>query len=182
MSDNILLYNTSLFNAVFPSAADFITEYHSCAIPATITDAEATTIYYLLYARYGNNPIANNDETQWKYKVFSVVYQYGPYWSRRKAIQDTLLALPDSEVMLGAKHIFNHANNPSVAPTTATLDELTFVNDQNVQSVKRNKVDGYMALWESLRADLTKNFLNQFKDLFKIVVTPENVIVYESDN
>ena len=42
------------------------------------TDANATTLYYLLYARYGNSHIVNTDENQFTYKLFSTIFMYGP--------------------------------------------------------------------------------------------------------
>lgn len=71
-------YDTKLMTEIWDNAADFVADYKTAGIPATITDANATTLFYLLYARYGNSPIANYDEEQFKYKVFSVIFQYGP--------------------------------------------------------------------------------------------------------
>ena len=71
-------YDTKLFTEVFDDAGSFVYYYKNIGIPTTISDANARTLYYLLYARYGNNPIANYDEEQFKYKIFSIVFQYGP--------------------------------------------------------------------------------------------------------
>ena len=71
-------YDTKLMTEVWSSASDFLTDYQAAGIPTTISTANATTLYYLLYARYGNTPIANYDENQWKYKMFSIIFQYGP--------------------------------------------------------------------------------------------------------
>lgn len=71
-------YDTKLMTEVWDSAADFVADYKTVGIPTTISDNNATTLYYLLYARYGNTPIANYDVNQWKYKMFSVIFQYGP--------------------------------------------------------------------------------------------------------
>jgi hypothetical protein len=45
---------------------------------STSNPDNVSLVYYLLYARYGNNPIANRDENQFKFKIFSVIFQYGP--------------------------------------------------------------------------------------------------------
>lgn len=71
-------YDTKLFTEIWDTAAEFVSDYQTVGIPTTISTQNATTLYYLLYARYGNTPIANYDETQWKYKMFSIVFQYGP--------------------------------------------------------------------------------------------------------
>ena len=71
-------YDTKLFTEIWDNAAGFVYDYNHVGIPATISDANANVLFYLLYARYGNNPIANYDEEQFKYKIFSVIFQYGP--------------------------------------------------------------------------------------------------------
>lgn len=77
-------YNTPLFTDVWSSVNEFMDEvfYGDYALPTDgILDMGAydyETTYYLLYARYGNNPIANMDVNQWKWKVSSVIFQYGP--------------------------------------------------------------------------------------------------------
>ena len=71
-------YDTKLMTEVWDSVNDFCYDYQHVGIPTTISVENAATLYYLLYARYGNTPIANYDITQWKYKMFSVIFQYGP--------------------------------------------------------------------------------------------------------
>jgi len=93
MSRMIPQYDTKLFTEVFDDAGTFVYHYNHIGIPKTISDANARTIYYLLYARYGNNPIANYDENQFIYKIFSVVFQYGPTWEKRLNVQETLRGL-----------------------------------------------------------------------------------------
>lgn len=76
--NNYPRFDTKLFTEIWDDPEDFIYDYQTNGIPMTITTANATTLFYLLYARYGNNPIANYDEEQWKYKMFSIIFQYGP--------------------------------------------------------------------------------------------------------
>ena len=57
-------YDTKLMTEVWSSASDFLTDYQTVGIPTTISNQNAATLYYLLYARYGNTPIANYDENQ----------------------------------------------------------------------------------------------------------------------
>lgn len=92
-------YDTKLFTDVFDDAGSFVYYYKNIGIPTTISDANARTLYYLLYARYGNNPIANYDEEQFKYKIFSVVFQYGPTWEKRLSVQETLRGLQLSDLV-----------------------------------------------------------------------------------
>ena len=91
-------YDTKLFTEVFDDAGTFVYYYKNIGIPTTISDTSAFTLYYLLYARYGNSPIANYDVEQWKYKIFSVVFQYGPTWEKRLEIQKTLREMQLSDL------------------------------------------------------------------------------------
>ena len=92
-------YDTKLMTDVWSQASDFLTDYQNAGIPTTISNQNATTLYYLLYAKYGNTPIANYDENQWKYKMFSIIFQYGPTWEKRLDIQTTLRGLQISDLI-----------------------------------------------------------------------------------
>lgn len=92
-------YDTKLFTDIFDDAGSFVYYYKNIGIPTTISEANARTLYYLLYARYGNNPIANYDEEQFKYKIFSVVFQYGPTWEKRLSVQETLRNMSLSDLV-----------------------------------------------------------------------------------
>lgn len=92
-------YDTKLFTEVWDSATDFVSDYNDVGIPTTITTQSATTLFYLLYARYGNNPIANYDEEQFKYKIFSIIFQYGPTWEKKLSLQYTLRGLELQDII-----------------------------------------------------------------------------------
>lgn len=92
-------YDTKLMTEVWSEASAFLTDYQNAGIPTTISNQNATTLYYLLYAKYGNTPIANYDENQWKYKMFSIIFQYGPTWEKRLDIQTTLRGLQISDLL-----------------------------------------------------------------------------------
>ena len=99
MSKMFPQYDTKLMTEVWSDASSFLTDYQAVGIPTTISNQNATTLYYLLYAKYGNTPIANYDENQWKYKVFSIIYQYGPTWEKRLDIQTTLRGLQIADLV-----------------------------------------------------------------------------------
>lgn len=84
-------YRTRTFADIFESADKFIETYQECAIPqllpTTSTDGfDLTTLYYLLYAMYGNSHIVFSDENQFIYNVFSLIYQHGPVWQKKMQI------------------------------------------------------------------------------------------------
>ena len=139
-------YITKTFVQVFPNYEKFKSDYDDLiplvsggVAPLTADNIQAT--YYLLFARYGNTPIVNYDETQFKMKLMAIICTYGPVWERKKAIQKSLRDLTEAELLQGAKQIYNHAFNPSTEPTTAQLEELTHINDQNVTNHKKAKME-----------------------------------------
>ena len=99
MNKMIPQYDTKLMTEVWSDASGFLTDYQNAGIPTTISNQNATTLYYLLYAKYGNTPIANYDENQWKYKMFSVIFQYGPTWEKRLDVQTTLRGLQIADLI-----------------------------------------------------------------------------------
>ena len=177
MSFSTNLTTNITFTDIYNNAEDFVNDYKTSGlyidsnndpnkISIKISDDSAKTLYYLLYARYGNSSIRNWDETQFKYKLFSTIFMYGPSWEKRLEVQAKLRALKEEELTLGAKQIFNHSYNPSTAPSTDTLDELKTINDQNVTKNQRSKLDAYNLLLSLLETDVTNEFLNKFKPLF----------------
>lgn len=177
---------TKKFVDVFESYNDFYYYYLHCGIPTTIAsdapdrESNLRTLYYLLYAKYGNNNITNLDENQWIYKVFSTIYKYGPTWEKKLDIQGKLRGIQDDDLLVGAKAIYNHAYNPETAPSTQTLDELTYINDQNTTNYKKSKMDAYTQLWGLLATDVTEDFLSRFSPLFKKFISPFTRL-YESE-
>ena len=182
-------YRTKKFSDVWNSAEDFTNEYQNIGIPVTIpvtaelgTAGTATTLYYLLYARYGNSTVASSDPTQFKYKLFTIIWQYGPSWAKELEIQGKVRALTDKELEAGSVQIYNNAQNPSITPSTNTDEELEFINAQNVTKNKRSKIEGYALVESLLKRDVTEEFLSKFKKLFRTVVEPELPLLYEEIN
>ena len=178
-------YSTMLFTNIWDNAEDFKDDYKASGLyneNNKISDTSAITLYYLLYARYGNSPIANRDVTQFQYKVFSIIFQYGPKWEKDLDIQAKVRALTDDEIRLGSKAIYNQALNPADAPSTATLEELTYINQQNTTNYKKSPLEGYTLLEQLLRDDITKIFVDKFNICFKKFVSNERPIIYVSED
>ena len=174
-------YRTRKFADIWPSADAFIQDYQASAIPQKLKVADATTLYYLLYARYGNSSIANSDENQFKYKIFSTIYIGGAPWAKKQEIQDKLRTMTEDEILAGTKAINNHAYNPQTAPTTDTVEELEYINEQNTTKYKKSKLDGYALLWAILNDGVTERFLREFRYHFLVVVEPQLPLWYVTD-
>lgn len=175
------MYNTKTFTQIYEDQENFLSDYNEIGLGGIDDEKLVVKLFYLLYAKYGNNPIANKDINQFKYKLFSTVFMYGPTWAKRLDIQKILREIPEPELLSGSRAIYNHAFNPSTSPSTATLDELTHINEQNTTNYKKSKMDAYMQLWDLLDIDVTNEFLNKFKGLFKQFVLPEDPLLYESE-
>lgn len=183
-------YDTYTFQDIWDEASKFKKDYTESELYITgqcLTDGTGNTVdnvtalYYLLYAKYGNSPIANFDVNQFKYKVYATIYQYGPNWQKELEVQQKLRALNDTELITGAKIIYNHAAHNGQAPATQDLDETNYIDDQNTTNYKRTKLDAYNNLILLLKTDVTQEFLNRFKPLFKTFVSPEIFPVYVSE-
>ena len=174
-------YSTMLFTDIWDEASEFVSDYKASGLynnVAKITDDSASMLYYLLFAKYGNSPIANKDVNQFQYKVFSIIFEYGPTWEKQLAVQKALRDLTVDDIRLGSKAIYNSALNPQTAPSTSTLEELTYINQQNTTNYKKSPLEGYAMLLDLLSTDVTKAFIDKFKICFKTFVTPERPLVY----
>ncbi len=183
----IPMYNTKLFKEVFDDPDTFKAEYkasHYYVINNTLSDDNIVLTYYLLYNKYGNNPISNYDEAQWKAKVFGTMFQYGPAWQQKLSIQEKVRSLgvaDDSEIYKGSKAIYNHAFNPETTPKTGDLTELEYINDQNTTQYKKSKLEGLALLAEVLRDDVTATYIDKFRKMFNPFVKPVRHRIYISE-
>lgn len=174
-------YRTRKFTDIYDNVDSFLADYSDNGLPMLVDTTNMTTLFYLLYARYGNSTIASSDENQFKYKLFSLVFQYGPTWAKRLEIQDKIRNLTEDELRESAKALYNHSYNPSTLPSTDTVDELLTINEQNVTKHRRSKTDAYALLNDLLETDVTEEFISKFKKLFITIVEPELPLWYVSN-
>lgn len=178
-------YTQTLSN-IYPTYEDFQNDYNNLGIPKRLKDTNGNaefleTIYVLLMGEYGNSSIMALSEGQFRLRLFTLIMSYGPQYERELEVQDTLLAMSDEELQVSSKAIYNTSLNPSVAPTTDTLDELTTINQQNVTKHKRSRLEAYSLLEELLNADLTKNFIKRFDHLFVRVLRTNQPLYYTTE-
>lgn len=174
-------FRTATFTQIWEDATSFVNEYHDLGIPTTISDENATTLYYILYSRYANSYISSSDTNRFKYDLFTIIWQYGPAWQKKLEIQKKLRELSDDQLLEGSRQIYNNANNPSNYPSNFTDDELQYINNQNVTKNRKGKLEGYALLLSLLEDDVTESFIKRFKKLFLTVVYPEAPLFYEND-
>lgn len=174
-------YRTRTFADVFPSADVLIQGFKSSPLGSFLSENDLGVIWYILSAKYMNSHIALSDENQFIMQVYQLLYAYGPTYVKKMEIQEKLRNLTEDEIMKGTKMIYNHAFNPNSQPSTATLEEIETINDQNTSNTKRSKIQGYSELYSILTTELTKMFVNRFKGLFLKIVEPERPLWYISE-
>lgn len=181
-------YRTKTFTDLYEDFDDFKADY-GVALPKTIRDTDPVspattenslkTLYYLLYARYGNSHIASSDENQFKMKLQAIIYQYGPTWEKQLDTQKAIRELTEDEIKAGSTVRYYKASNPTEG--FAIGEDVDYINDQTTQMYNKSPLDGYNNLMLLLRTDVTGNFLAKFRSLFLTVVNPELPLWYVSE-
>lgn len=186
------LYTTTTFRDIWGDDDEFMafvkgplledgTRDASLAAPIQprVSDKGIALTYWLLFAKYANSPIANYDIEQFAMKLLSTMFQHGPTWEKRLEIQEKLhsLNLDEGALFEGARAIYNSAANPDnhVDNPDKPLD---YVNSQNSSLYTRGKMDAYTFLWSLLRTDVSEEYLEAFRPLFKIFVAPEKPLLF----
>jgi hypothetical protein len=176
------MYNTKTFTDIYGELSDFQADKNTyittVGTNGVVTDATINLTYQLLYAKYGNSPIANLDENQFKAKIFTTIWQYGPTWEKKLAIQKDIRALSSTDILVGSKAIHNHALNPENLPSA---EELNYINEQDTTKYTKSKMDAYGQLYDLLVQDVTDVYLLKFKPLFQQVVN-SRAYLYESED
>ena len=187
----IQMSQTITFNQVWKNYDLFKTDYDASPFAGAIHEGEVIEgktmpdnlqiLYYLLYAKFGNSFITNLDDKQWKFKVFSTIWKFGPTWEKKLEIQAELkeLDIKSKDFLKGARAIYNKALNPESDPSTAALEELTYINEQTATNYEKSKMDALTQLWSLIVTDVTERFLERFTPLFKKIWNPG--ILFESE-
>lgn len=143
------------------------------------SNANLTTVYYLLFARYASNHINSDYPEQWKMKVMSTIFKYGPTWAKRLQIQENVRSMSDSDILKGDIAIYNNAMNSDTTPSTATWDTLEGINSQNVTLRKRGQLEAYALVDTLLKTDVTNEFMEKFENLFNFIASPQIPLWYD---
>lgn len=179
-------YRTRTLAQIWPTFDEFKEAYSKSALAIEFTPEgenglTMSQLYYMLYAHYGNSHIAYSDENQFKYYLYTLIYQYGPTVIRKREIRGRLLSLSDDELTAGGKAIYNSALNPSTAPSTSTLDELLTINSQNTTNYKKSTVEGLTTFLNLIEDDPVDAFVHRFRQLFIQVLSPDYPLLYTTE-
>ena len=182
-------FRTRTFSDLYPDAKTFTDGFNNSAFCITDSDVNPLEqlqsylpkIYYMLYAHYGNSHISFADENQFKYYLYTLLYQYGPVVMKEREIQEKLVLMSEDELIKGGKAIYNHSYNPNTEPSTNTLEELLTINDQNTTNYKKSLLEGYATLQALLKRDVLDEFVHKFKKLFVKVLAPDYPLLYVTE-
>lgn len=177
-------YNTESFSQIFPDFNSFkkcFDEDFDSYAKDCITSDSMKQLYWLLFARYADNPISNLTINRFKAKIVAITFQKAPTWERRLGVQASLRSLSEAELQTGARTIFNRALHPETEPGTDTDTELTYINTQDVSKQRRSKLDAYSYLMDVLRLDVTEELIQSYAKLFSKFVSPTIIAIYENE-
>ena len=178
------MYNTKTFAQILPDFASFkklFDEDFDQYAKDCITSTSLNKLYWLLYARYADNPICNLSEERFKARLVAITFQKAPTWEKKLGVQASLRGLTEDELQTGARTIFNRALHDETEPGTNTDTELTYINSQDVSKQKRSKLDAYSDLMDVLKTDVTEEIISSYAKLFSKFVTPNITRIYVND-
>lgn len=150
-------------------------------IPIDFTDESLEVLYYLLLAHYGNNSIASSDINRFKLNLFAIVYQHGGTWQKKVTLQTAIRTMKEEDTRVGSREISNHAYNPATPASTASLDEITYIDQQSSRGHKKSLLEAYAEVSALMEEDITENFIARFKSLFLWIVSPQRPLWYVTD-
>lgn len=142
-----------------------ITASYTGIIPI-LTKEETSQLFYLLDGRYYNSTVKYSKAKLFYGMICTIINTYGHEWKKSKEILKKLSALTDEQIKVGDTRINNNAENPSIDPSTETLDELTYIDGQNVTKEKLSDINALGLYREMIKEDKDEWFLNKFKVLF----------------
>lgn len=146
-----------------------------------VSDDDLELIYLLLMGRYGDSHIAASNENRFVLSFITRIGACAPAFLKNLEIQKAIKGMNLQEACEGGISIANHAANPNTSPSTATLEEVTYIDSQTTQKVKRSKLDGYANLVVLLDTDLYENFTRQFANFFVRIAAPRSPLYYENE-
>lgn len=172
----------SAFCEIYQDLQTFLEDYNTIGIPAKLKEDSIRTIWYLLNAKYNTSIIAYNSTYQFKLQLFSTIFKYGPWWQKQLQLQDKLRTLDfDTVARQGTTAIHNEAVNDSRAPSTATTDEIPFINRQNTTHYKKSTLETISEMSMLLERDFTTEFIKKFEPLFAKILAPDFVRLYDTE-
>lgn len=176
----IPMYDTKLFSEVWDDSTEFKTDYatYEAGIDNLnkVDNKYVVLTWQLLASKFAQTPIRSDSVDQFKLAVFAIMASEAPTWARRLELQKSLRDMTEADLLAGETSIANRAQNPDEAPTTQTIDELTYVDVQTTNKLQRSKIQAYALLDSLLQNDLCETYVHKFNSLFKRILVPATFI------
>ena len=178
-------FETSYFSDIYPDLETFEADFElfkdSLAFYGDFkAPSMVSKIYFMLASEYAySHHIGARD--QWKAMLWARIFEYGPYLEKDLEMQKEVLKLDINDLREGTKAIYNSALNPGTYPSTNSLQELDYINQQNTTNYKKSKAEAILVLKEIMNKNLIKEFLGRFKNLFIGICYPNYSRYYIND-
>lgn len=125
-------YRNPKFTNVWDNVDAFMDDYGNVGIPTTISNESAETLFYLLYGKYGNSTVAASDLTRFKYRLFSIIWQYGPTWEKKLDIQKLVREWQHQDIQLA--ETFDTKDTHNISSTGSATSSVEGSADTNMTS------------------------------------------------
>lgn len=144
-----------------------------------ITDDNLNLVWAVLAAKFSESHINFTKEQPFKLKLLSIVAEATPKFIKDIEIQQKLASLKiddDADMAFIARassFVVNHADHPATDPDTESLDSLTYIDTQDINTNKRGELDSMAYLSALMRSNLYTAYTNRFKPLFVAIAFPD---------
>lgn len=145
------------------------------AVIQPISDME----YLALVGRYGSSHIRYHNRYQFMAQFFTLYIEAQERLLSKIKINKRLRNLTEEEALTGSKIITNNATNPDTSPATDAYEPLPYVNSQSAQKERLGEVKGLYGWKHSVGGQAYIEFVDTFKQLFRIVLQEEETVYEE---
>lgn len=177
-------YPTMTLADIFPKFADLSTFYTQTGLPNRFLDYQdynLETAYFMLMSEFASAHIKSTSVDLFKLRFAKLLFEYVPVWQREMYFQSKLLTMSDEELIKGSRTVHNHANHPGSVPSTASLEELTYIDNQTTSNYVKNVPEAIREHIYSINYNPTEEFINKFRGLFSDVMYSSTTHYYESE-
>jgi hypothetical protein len=180
-------YRTRTFEEIFEGNAElgkssyevFAEEIKGLDLPLKISDEKLQDLFYLLFSYYGHSHIKSSSEEQFKYRLGSIIYMYGPTWEKRLTLLDDMYKKTIDQIKEGDITFNNYADNPdTLSPNSDKLTPLSLISQQSISGKKKGELEAYAAYLNQTITDVSKEFIDRFNTLFIAITAPDWDLLY----
>ena len=160
-------YDTRTLSDIFSTVDALKNQYESIfGTSEQIIQDNWTTLYAMILSRYADSHIKSYSEDKFKLQFCSIIFEHAPIALKKYEIQKKLRELKEADLEVGTTQVFNQASHDASQPSDQSIWETPYINAQNVNKVRKSKINMYAELWSILDSKIFEDFLAKFKKLF----------------